>query len=98
MTFAGTAVTRGRGRAVVMATGADTEVGKMASLTAGAKPPPTPLQRRLGRISSAMVGLGLAITLLLTAGMLARDASFEQAFLVGVAVAVAAVPRGWPRR
>ena len=66
----------------------------MASLTAAAKPPPTPLQRRLGRLSGAMVGMGIAITLLLGAGMLARDASFEEAFLVGVAVAVAAVPEG----
>ena len=94
MTFAGTAVTRGRGRALVVATGADTEVGQVASLTAAAKPPPTPLQRRLGRLSGAMVGIGIAITLLLAAGMLARDASLEEAFLVGVAVAVAAVPEG----
>ena len=94
MTFAGAAVTRGRGRALVVATGADSEVGQVASLTAAAKPPPTPLQRRLGRLSGAMVGIGIAITLLLGAGMLARDASFEEAFLVGVAVAVAAVPEG----
>ncbi|HET9244156.1 MAG TPA: cation-transporting P-type ATPase [Gaiella sp.] len=94
MTFAGTAVTRGRGRALVVATGANSEVGQVASLTAAAKPPPTPLQRRLGRLSGAMVGIGIAIMLLLGAGMLARDASFEEAFLVGVAVAVAAVPEG----
>ena len=94
MTFAGTAVTRGRGRGLVVATGADSEVGQVASLTAAAKPPPTPLQRRLGRLSGAMAGIGIAITLLLGAGMLARDASLEEAFLVGVAVAVAAVPEG----
>jgi Ca2+-transporting ATPase len=94
MTFAGTGVTRGRGRALVTATGAGTEVGTIASLTAAAKPPPTPLQRRLGRLSGAMVWLGLGITLILTLGMLARDASLEEAFLVGVAVAVAAVPEG----
>ncbi len=58
MTFAGTGVTRGRGRALVTATGAGTEMGRIASLTATAKPPPTPLQHRLGRLSSAMVGSG----------------------------------------
>ena len=94
MTFAGTAVTRGRGRGLVVATGADSEVGQVASLTAAANPPPTPLQRRLGRLSGAMAGIGIAITLLLGAGMLARDALLEEAFLVGVAVAVAAVPEG----
>ena len=48
----------------------------------------------LGRLSRAMVGLGVLITVALTAGMLARDATLEEAFLVGVAVAVAAVPEG----
>jgi Ca2+-transporting ATPase len=94
MTFAGTGVTRGRGRALVTATGAATEVGTIASLTAAAKPPTTPLQRRLGRLSRSMVVLGLGITVVLTAGMLVRDASLEDAFLLGVAVAVAAVPEG----
>ena len=94
MLFAATAVTRGRARALVTATGEHTEVGTIARLTGEAKPPPTPLQRRLGRLSGAMVGLGIAITLVLTAGMLAQGASFEEAFLVGVAVAVAAVPEG----
>ena len=41
-----------------------------------------------------MVVLGLGITVVLTAGMLVRDASLEDAFLLGVAVAVAAVPEG----
>ena len=94
MVFAGTGVTRGHGRALVTATGAATEMGTIASLTAAAKPPPTPLQRRLGRLSSALVAGALVLTLVLTLGMLARGATFEEAFLVGVAVAVAAVPEG----
>lgn len=94
MVFAGTGVTRGRGRALVTTTGGDTELGTIAGLTAAAKPPPTPLQRRLGRLSGAMVVLGLGLTVLLTLGMLARDSSLEEAFLIGVSVAVAAVPEG----
>ena len=94
MVFAGTAVTRGRGRALVTATGVNTEVGKIASLTAEAKPPPTPLQRRLAQLSRVMVVLGLGVTAALTFGMLARGSSLEEAFLVGVSVAVAAVPEG----
>ena len=95
MLFAATAVTRGRARALVVGHGrAHGGRDDRASLTGEAKPPPTPLQRRLGRLSGAMVGLGIAITLVLTAGMLAQGASFEEAFLVGVAVAVAAVPEG----
>lgn len=94
MVFAGTAVTRGRGRALVTATGVNTQVGTIASLTAQAKPPPTPLQRRLAQLSRTMVALGLGVTAALTVGMLARGSSLQEAFLVGVSVAVAAVPEG----
>jgi Ca2+-transporting ATPase len=94
MVFAGTGVTRGGGRAIVVATGGETEVGHIATLTATARPPLTPLQRRLAELSRAMVALGIAVTALLTLGMLARGASLHEAFLVGVAVAVAAVPEG----
>ncbi len=94
MVFAGTGVTRGQSRALVTATGQTTEMAAVARLTAVAKPPPTPLQRRLGRLSRLMVALGIAVTAALTAGMLARGATLEEAFLVGVSVAVAAVPEG----
>ena len=94
MVFAGTGVTCGRGRAIVVATGQKTEIGRIAALTANARPPLTPLQQRLGQLSRAMVALGVAVTALLTLGMLARGASLEEAFLVGVSVAVAAVPEG----
>ena len=94
MVFAGTAVTRGRGTAVVTATGDATEVGRVTRLAAEAKPPPTPLQRRLGGLSGTMVVVGALITVALTVAMLGRGSSFHEAFLVGVAVAVAAVPEG----
>ena len=76
------------------ATGEKTELGNIARLAAAAKPPLTPLQRRLGSLSRAMIGLGLAVMVLLAAGMLLRGASLHEAFLVGVSVAVAAVPEG----
>jgi P-type Ca2+ transporter type 2C len=94
MVYTGTGVTRGRGRALVTATGSVSEMGRIASLTAEAKPPPTPLQRRLARLSRAMVALGVGVTAMLTLGMLGRGEPLHEAFLVGVAVAVAAVPEG----
>ncbi len=94
MAFAGTALTRGRGLGLVTATGDSTELGAIAGLTAAAKPPPTPLQRRIAGLTRLMVLLGLAIVLGLGAAMLVRGEPLEQAFLVGVAVAVAAVPEG----
>ena len=94
MVHAGTGVTRGRGRALVTATGETTELGLIAGLASGAKPPRTPLQRRLGRLSKAMIVLGVAVMVVLTAGMLLQGESLHDAFLVGVSVAVAAVPEG----
>jgi Ca2+-transporting ATPase len=94
MVFAGTGVTRGRAWALVTGTGDRTEIGRVAELAATAAPPPTPLQRTLGRLSRVMVLFGLAVTAVLTAGMLARGEPLHEAFLLGVSVAVAAVPEG----
>lgn len=91
---AGTGVTAGRATAVVVATGAATELGVIARLVGEARPPATPLQRRLGGLARSLVLTGAGITVLLFAGMLLHGASAREAFLVGVAVAVAAVPEG----
>jgi magnesium-transporting ATPase (P-type) len=92
--FAGTGVTRGRARALVTATGPQAEIGRVAELTRRSKPPPTPLQRRLGTLSRLMVGAGVLITVGLAGIRLLQGASAEDAFLLGVSVAVAAVPEG----
>jgi P-type Ca2+ transporter type 2C len=94
MAYAGSSVTRGRGRAIVTATGSATELGEIAGLALRAKPPLTPLQRRVGALTRLMVAFGVVVTLALGGAMLARGSSLEEAFLVGVSVAVAAVPEG----
>jgi Ca2+-transporting ATPase len=75
----------------VTATGEGTELGSIARLASAAKPPATPLQRRLGALSRFMIALGFGVMVILAAGMLLRGASLHEAFLVGVSVAVAAV-------
>ncbi|HEX5468717.1 MAG TPA: cation-transporting P-type ATPase [Gaiellaceae bacterium] len=94
MVYAGTAVTRGRARGLVTATGAETELGRIAHLTTGAKPPATPLQNRINGLARIMAAVGVVITVLLGAAMLLRGSPLHEAFLVGVSVAVAAVPEG----
>jgi len=94
LVLSGTAVTRGSGRALVTATGARAEIGQVARLAERAKPPPTRLQRRLGSLTRAMVLLGLVITLVLAGIRLLQGASAHEAFLLGVSLAVAAVPEG----
>ena len=94
MVYAGTAITRGRGRAIVTATAGSTELGQIAGLTERAHPPATPLQRRVGALARMMVGFAVVVTVSLGGAMLARGSDLDEAFLVGVSVAVAAVPEG----
>ena len=101
MVFSGTAVTRGRGRAVVTATGMATEIGNVARLLGGTEEVRTPLQReveRIGRmIGLAVIAIAVVVvtTILLTADI--EDASdLVEVLLVGVSLAVAAVPEGLP--
>jgi calcium-translocating P-type ATPase len=94
MVHAGSAVTRGRGRVLVCATGAGTELGQIETLAESAAPPPTPLARRLAYLARQMVVAGVVITALLFVSMLVSGEPLHEAFLVGVAVAVAAVPEG----
>jgi P-type Ca2+ transporter type 2C len=101
MIFNGTAVTRGRGRAVVTSTGMKTEMGRIASLLGRTEEEPTPLQREVDRIGRmlgiAIVGIAIVIiaTTLLTTDI--RKASdLVAVLLIGVSLAAAAVPEGLP--
>jgi Ca2+-transporting ATPase len=97
LVFMDTAVVRGRARAVVVRTGMDTAVGEIAAQIAGAGEDSTPFQDevdRLGRqIGSAVVAL---VVVLATVQVLATAASPLTILLVGVTLAVAAVPEGLP--
>ena len=101
MVFNGTAVTRGRGRAVVTATGMATEMGRIAGLLGRTGEQQTPLQRELDRVGRmlgiAVIGIAVVVVaaILLTSELeTASDA--VSVLLVGVSLAVAAVPEGLP--
>ena len=101
MAWAGTAVTRGRGVAVVTATGMATEMGRIARLLAATEEEPTPLQREVALIGR-MLGIAVvAIAAVVVAAILAteqieRAADYVSVLLIGVSLAVAAVPEGLP--
>ncbi len=96
MVFSGTLVTQGFGDAVVTATGASSEFGKIASLVVERERESTPLQRSLARFSrSAGAVLGALTIGLFTLGLQAGYGISEM-FLIAVAVAVSAVPEGLP--
>jgi magnesium-transporting ATPase (P-type) len=101
MVFSGTAVTRGRGRAVVTATGMATEMGRIAALLGRTEEERTPLQREVdlvGRmLSLAVIVIAVVVmaAILLTSDI-RRPGELVQVLLLGVSLAVAAVPEGLP--
>ena len=94
--FLGTTVVYGRGVAVVAATGAATELGKIADMMHAVKPEPTPLQRRLSELGRLLVAAALLVVALVFALGLQRGEDVHVLFLTAVSLAVAAVPEGLP--
>ncbi len=101
MVFKGTSVTRGRGRAVVTATGMATEMGTIAQLLGRTEDDATPLQREIARIGRAL-GIAVVVIALVVVGAILLTADLQtpsdyvDVLLVGVSLAVAAVPEGLP--
>ena len=96
MVFQGTVITRGRGRAIITATGMETELGKIAGQVVDQPESKTPLQEKLqvlgGQLSIAAIGL---VALIFVLGILHGFAPVE-IFLISVSLAVAAIPEGLP--
>jgi len=96
MVFLGTSVAGGSGRALVVATGMDTEVGHIATLLETASSGETPLQRRLDQVARLLLWACLGIVALVFGlGLLRAIPPFEL-FLSAVSLAVAAIPEGLP--
>jgi P-type Ca2+ transporter type 2C len=94
MVFKGTAVAQGSARAVVTATGMATEMGHIAHLLDATAPPPSPLQKEVAR-TGRNLGLAVVATILSLSDI--RSASdVIPVLLLGVSLAVAAVPEGLP--
>lgn len=96
MVFMGTSVTRGRGRAVVVATGMNTEMGNIAGMMQEVDDTETPLQRRLAGLGRWLVIFCLLICALVVATGVMRGEAPYRMFLAGVSLAVAAIPEGLP--
>ena len=92
MLFSSCLITNGRTLAVVVNTGMDTEVGKIAGLLNETKHPQTPLQKRLFSIGKVMTVVALLSAGLLLAIGLSRGEQLMDMFMLAVALAVAAVP------
>lgn len=94
--FAGTSVTRGRGRGVVTATGISTEIGRIASQIGAGTPTRPPLIMRLERFARLIaVAVGVSVLFLFAVGLL-REMAPRDLFLMSVGLAVSAIPEGLP--
>lgn len=97
MAFMGTYVVRGRGKGIVVATGLNTELGRIAKAVAEAKEERTPLEEELDYFGKriGVIILGIAIIVFFTSFFVSRE-ELIKALMVSVALAVAAIPEGLP--
>jgi magnesium-transporting ATPase (P-type) len=101
MVFKGTAIAQGTGRAIVTATGMRTEMGSIAEMLEATVEEPTPLQKEVGRIGR-MLGLAVVVIAVVVVAIVMLISELRSAadvitvLLLGVSLAVAAVPEGLP--
>ncbi|MFW6035761.1 MAG: calcium-translocating P-type ATPase, PMCA-type [Halothermotrichaceae bacterium] len=96
MLFMGTTITRGRARALIVSTGMDTEMGKIADLLESSSETLTPLQKKLKYLGKWLVTVSVLITFLIVIIGILKGQSIYNMFLAGVSLAVAAIPEGLP--
>jgi Ca2+-transporting ATPase len=96
MIFAGSAVTYGHGRLIVSATGSHTELGHLAAAVSSARPQPTPLERQVAWLGKVLSLLALGASAAVFVLGLLHGQPLGEMFMVGLTLAVAAVPEGLP--
>jgi len=96
LAYAGTVVTYGRGRAVVVATGMSTEFGKIARMLDSVEIGKTPLQENLDRVGKTLARIAFVVVTVIVALGLFRGQPFVEMLIFGVALAVAVVPEALP--
>src|SRR3989339_406445 len=103
--FMGTVVTYGRGKAVILQTGMQTELGKIASMLTATKDETTPLQKSMAQLGKILAVIALGITLfifiisIVEAYIIDGFVSaliWKESFMTAIALAVAAIPEGLP--
>ncbi|CAG1008359.1 H+-transporting ATPase [Anaerolineales bacterium] len=96
MVYAGTAVTYGRGRALVAATAMQTEFGKIAKMLQDVESGRTPLQQNLDKVGTALARAAFVVVAIIVALGLFRGQPFIEMLIFGIALAVAVVPEALP--
>ena len=96
MAYMNSTVTRGRGEMVVTATGMSTEVGQISRMLGRVEQEKTPLTRQLDQLTVVITTMAaIALALVIVLGLI-RGESFDDLFLIGISLAIAAIPTGLP--
>ncbi len=96
MVFQNTSVTRGTGTIVITETGMSTEMGKIATMLSGVAPSKSPLQRELDGLTKVLGAIAwVAVAVIVVLGVV-RGEDLDQVLLLGVAMAISAIPTGLP--
>ncbi|KPJ92868.1 MAG: haloacid dehalogenase, partial [Gammaproteobacteria bacterium SG8_11] len=96
MLYSGTHITAGRGKAIVVATGIHTEMGKIAQLTEAAESPKTPLELRIAQFGRYLVAGAAALFIAVMSFGLMRNIPVVEIFMVAISQMVSMVPEGLP--
>ena len=96
MVYSGTVATYGRGRAVVVATGMQTEFGKITGMLQSVETSKTPLQENLDRVGKLLAKAAFGVVLVIVLLGIFRGQPALEMFIFGVALAVAVVPEALP--
>lgn len=96
MVFKGTAITRGSGEGVVVATGMDTELGQISSLVEDAESDETPLEQRLDAMGRKLVWITIAVAVAVALLGIYQEKELLLMVETSIALAVAAIPEGLP--
>lgn len=97
MVYAGTLVTRGKGEAIVTASGMDSELGRVTQLARGVREPHTPLQKAMDEVSKSLVWLALGFSILIPVlGVIIADQPLETMLLTSLSLAFATIPEELP--
>jgi P-type Ca2+ transporter type 2C len=96
MVYAGTMITRGRGKGIVCGTAMNTEVGRIAGMIQAVEEDETPLQKRLDHLGKWLVWGCLLVCLLVVVTGVAKGEPLFLMCMTGISLAVAAIPEGLP--
>ena len=96
MAYMNSQVTRGRGEMVVTATGMSSEVGHISGMLSGVEQEKTPLTKQLDQLTVVITIMAAAALVLIIILGLVRGEDFDTLFLIGISLAISAIPTGLP--